>query len=46
MFEQLFSNARCVRDELQVVLQNWLGIGIVVLLFTYQYITADPKYGR
>ena len=27
-------------------MQNWLGIGIVVLLFAYHYIIADPKYAE
>ena len=33
-------------DYSRLLMQNWLGIGIVVLVFTYHYITADPKYER
>ncbi len=37
---------RQLSDQSRLLMQNWLGIGIVVLVFTYHYITADPKYER
>lgn len=35
-----------VASDMVFGMQNWLGIGIVVLLFAYHYIIADPKYAE